>query len=187
MSGKRMLIAGVTGGIGSAVREEAERSGWHVVASLDDEAAHSLDAFVFAVGRCKVMPLSDLTDDVFSEMLKVNCTMFVSMMRKIVAERRYSLSGMRAVVISSVSAVEGWAGGAAYCASKGALSAVCRALHAELKSRRISVKALEPRYVRTRMFYEGAAKMGVPESEAMLPEKFAQQVLQEMEKADESY
>ena len=60
-----------------------------------------------------------------------------------------------------------------YCASKGALSAAARALDAELSPKGISVAALEPRYVLTRMFRDCAGRMGVPEAAALSPESFA--------------
>ena len=80
-----------------------------------------------------------------------------------------------------MSATEGWAGGAAYCASKGALSALCRALDAELAPKRISVRALEPRYVKTKMFDDCAGRMGVDPSLAMDPADFANKALDTLE------
>jgi NAD(P)-dependent dehydrogenase (short-subunit alcohol dehydrogenase family) len=88
---------------------------------------------------------------------------------------------MKVVAVSSVSAVEGWPGGAAYCASKGALSAVCRALDKELSPRRISVEALEPRHVRTAMFERCAGRMGTDPSNALDPDVFARDVLSKLE------
>ena len=81
-----------------------------------------------------------------------------------------------AVAVSSVSATEGWAGGTAYCASKGALSAACRALDRELAAKKIRVRAIEPNHVLTDMFRKGAGRMGVPESAARSPESLAQEV-----------
>ena len=102
-------------------------------------------------------------------------------MRHLVKTARYSPSGMKVVAISSVSAVEGWPGGAASCASKGALSAVCRALDAELAPRKISVEAPEPRHVRTAMFERCAGRMGTDPSNAQDPEVFARNVLSRLE------
>ena len=87
------------------------------------------------------------------------------------------------MAVSSVSAREGWAGGAAYCASKGALSAVARALDAELAPKRIRVEAIEPSHVLTPMFRNGAARMGVPESAAVPPEDVARDILAILAKA----
>ena len=118
-----------------------------------------------------------MTDAEFEETFRVNCGLFVKLMRHVVAGKLNNPKGMRVVAVSSVSATEGWAGGAAYCASKGALSAVCRALDAELKPRKISVVALEPRYVKTRMFDDCAGRMGVDPALAQSPDALAAEIL----------
>ena len=64
---------------------------------------------------------------------------------------------------------------------KGALSALCRALDAELASKGVTVRALEPRYVKTRMFDDCAGRMGVDPSLARAPEDFAGEVLAAIE------
>ena len=184
----RILITGTTGGIGGAVKRAALAAGHAVIEvnrgdfdSLDAARVPQapLDALVFATGTCPVRPLTAMTDAEFEETFRVNCGLFVKLMRRIVGEKLNNPNGMRAVAISSVSATEGWAGGAAYCASKGALSAVCRALDAELKPKRISVVALEPRYVKTRMFDTCAGRMGVDPALAQDPDEFAKEVLHE--------
>ena len=184
----RLLITGTTGGIGGAVKRAALASGHDVVEvnrgdfdSLDAILAPhvSLDALVFTTGACPVRPLTAMTDAEFEETFRVNCGLFVKLMRHVVAGKLNNPKGMRVVAISSVSATEGWSGGAAYCASKGALSAVCRALDAELKPRGISVMALEPRYVKTRMFDACAGRMGVDPALAQDPDEFAKEVLNE--------
>ena len=138
-----------------------------------------LDGIVFTTGTCPVRPLTVMTDAELEETFRVNCGLFVKLMRHVVAGKLNNPKGMKVVAISSVSATEGWAGGAAYCASKGALSAVCRALDAELKPRGISVTALEPRYVKTRMFDDCAGRMGVDPALAQDPDEFAKEVLNE--------
>ena len=189
----KILITGTTGGIGGAVKRtalatgheavEVNRGGWEAVdgplTSGKDSASplRGLDAVVFATGTCPVKPLALTSDALFEETFRVNCGLFVKLMRHIVAERLYSPAGMKVVAISSVSATEGWAGGAAYCASKGALSAVCRALDVELKPKKISVVALEPRYVKTKMFDACAGRMGVDPALAQSPDALAAEIL----------
>ena len=149
------------------------------LASLGGYASplRGLDAVVFSTGTCPVKPFALTSDTLFEETFRVNCGLFVKLMRHIVAERLYSPTGMKVVAISSVSATEGWAGGAAYCASKGALSAVCRALDAELQPKKISVVALEPRYVKTKMFDACAGRMGVDPALAQSPDALAAEIL----------
>ena len=165
----RVLVTGTTGGIGGAVRAAALACGWEV-AEVNRGAFDAplppgpFDALVFATGTCPVKPLAATTDEVLAATFAVNCGLFVKLLRRIVAERLYAPGGMKALAVSSVSAIEGWAGGTAYCASKGALSAACRALDAELRPRGISVRAIEPRYVRTRMFAPEELAVGILEA-----------------------
>ena len=150
-----------------------------------EPAPQCIDAVVFCTGTCPVRPVALTSDELFAETVRVNCGLFLGVMRRIVADKLYSKGGMRVVAVSSVSASEGWPGGAAYCASKGALSAMCRAMDAELKGKGISVRAVEPRYVRTSMFAACAGRMGVPVSQAVAPEALAEEIMGEVE-ADES-
>ena len=180
----RLLVTGTSGGIGGAVKEaalarghevvEVNRADWRGDAPLDG----AFDAVVFATGTCPVKPLEALSDGEFAETVAVNCGYFVRLMRRLVSERLYAPGGMKVVAVSSVSATEGWAGGVAYCASKGALSAACRALDAELKPRGISVRAIEPRYVKTRMFDACAGRMGVDPNLAQDPKALAEEILE---------
>lgn len=183
----QILVTATTGGIGGAVARAAREAGHSVsVANRADFAAQQIlpddsprfGAVVFATGMCPVAPLSATTDELFMETVRVNCGLFLRLVREIVRRKLYSPDGTKIVAVSSVSATEGWAGGSAYCASKGALSALCRALDAELKPRGISVAALEPRYVATAMFDSCAGRMGVPRSEAVPPEEFAVELLE---------
>ena len=182
----KILVTGTTGGIGGAMKRAACAAGHEVVevnrGDFDALDAALLphapfDALVFTTGTCPVRPLGAMTDEEFEETFRVNCGLFVKLMRHVIGKRLNSPEGMRVVAISSVSATEGWAGGAAYCASKGALSAVCRALDAELKPKNVSVVALEPRYVKTRMFDACAGRMGVDPALARDPDDLAREIL----------
>jgi len=135
------------------------------------------DGVAYTVGVCPVVPLARLDEASFAETMRVNCGGFVALMRAFAARGAHAEGGAAAVAVSSVSAREGWAGGTAYCASKGALSAVARALDAELAPKRIRVEAIEPSHVLTPMFRNGAARMGVPESAAIPPEAVAADIL----------
>ena len=185
---RRILITGTTGGIGSAVKRAALAAGDEVVEVNREDFSNlshlshfsHFSSLVFCTGTCPVKPLTQTADEDFAETVRVNCGLFVKLMREIVAAKLYDPDGMRVVAVSSVSATEGWPGGAAYCASKGALSAVCRALDAELKPKGISVVALEPRYVKTRMFDAVAGRMGVDPARAQDPDDFAKEVLKKI-------
>ena len=182
----RILVTGTTGGIGGAVKRAALAAG-HEVAEVNrgdfdtfpSKGSDPIDGIVFTTGTCPVRPLTAMTDTEFEETFRVNCGLFVKLMRHVVAGKLNNPKGIKVIAVSSVSATEGWTGGAAYCASKGALSAVCRALDVELKPRGISIVALEPRYVKTRMFDGCAGRMGVDPALARDPDDFAKEVLNE--------
>lgn len=183
----KILITGTTGGIGGAVEAAAKADGHDTIpfnradfAKLADGTAQipaGLDGIVFATGCCPVAPVTRTSDELFAETFRVNCGLFLALIRHVVKARLYSPEGMRIIAVSSISAQEGWAGGAAYCASKGALSALCRALDAELAPRKISVAAIEPRHVKTRMFDECAGRMGVDPATALPPASIAADIL----------
>jgi short-subunit dehydrogenase len=187
----RILVTGTSGGIGGAVKRAAVAAGHEAVELNRDGFADlsaalppgpaAFDAVVFATGCCPVKPLTRMSDAEFTGTFEVNCVLFVRLVRHLVKTAQHSSHGMKVVAVSSVSAVEGWPGGAAYCASKGALSAVCRALDKELAPRKISVEALEPRHVRTAMFERCAGRMGTDPSSALDPEVFARDVLSKLE------
>lgn len=185
----RILLSGSSGGIGAAVKAAALARGDEVTElnRADYEtgnprllAGGPFDAFVFATGMCPVKPLALTSDALFMETTTVNCGYFLKVLREIVAEKLYAKDGFTALAVSSVSASEGWPGGAAYCASKGALSALCRAADAELRAKKIRVKAIEPRYVKTRMFDACAGRMGVSPTEARDPKDLAEEILNEL-------
>lgn len=183
----KIAITGTTGGIGGAVKKLALSLGHEVIDINRDDFKSlfpgsgfpdgMLDAVVFCTGVCPVKPVALSSDELFVDTFKVNVGLFLKLMRHIVSERLYNPQGMATIALSSVSAHEGWPGGAAYCASKGALSAMCLAMDAELKAKRIRVKALEPRYVRTKMFDQCAGRMGVDPSLAEDPAALALKIL----------
>lgn len=137
------------------------------------------DGVVYCAGVCPVTPLARLDLAALEETMRVNCGGFVATMRAFAAKGAHAEKAW-SVAVSSVSATTGWAGGTAYCASKGALSAAARALAVELAPKGIKVTAIEPEYVLTDMFRRGAGRMGVPESKAESPETVAARLLDGM-------
>jgi NAD(P)-dependent dehydrogenase (short-subunit alcohol dehydrogenase family) len=187
----RMLVTGTSGGIGAAVRDAAQARNHEVVEfNRADFDAFSqgpnpsfpegvFDAVVFCTGVCPIKPAVLTSDELFAETIRINCGLFLKLIRHIVSQRLYTPNGLKIVAVSSISVSVGWPGGAAYCASKGALSALCRALDAEFSSKKISVKALEPSHIRTKMFYDTAGRMGVDPATALDPADFALQIIKE--------
>ena len=133
----------------------------------------TLDALVWATGTCPIGTFALFGEEKIREAMEVNFFLFVRTIHWLVKHQK---SPLKVAVVSSVSANEGWAGGSAYCASKGALSAFVRSLQAELATRRFKFTLFEPRHVATKMFFNGAARMGV--RDAIPPEVFAQSILE---------
>ena len=195
---RRMLVVGSSGGIGRSVVAAATERGWTCVGADRHSECHldlsdrdglemelvrlfaergPFDAVVYAAGVCPVAPLATLDAETLAFVQFVNCDAFILLAKAYAALGAHPRGGGVMVAVSSVSAREGWAGGAAYCASKGALSAAARALDVELAPKRIALRVVEPGHVLTDMFRRGAGRMGVPESAAMKPADLAERIL----------
>lgn len=189
-----VLITGVAGGIGSATAETFARSDWHVVgvdkkstAELPDVAHFiqadisqpelvprvlaevsadegRLDALVnnAAVQICK--PLLETSLDEWDLTMDSNVRAVL-----LLTQAAYPLlkgSGGAIVNVSSVHAVATSTGLAAYAASKGALSAMTRAMALELAKDNIRVNAVLPGAVDTDMLRTGLTRGHVEENKA---------------------
>jgi len=130
-------------------------------------ACGPLDGLVHAAGVSTVEPVSVFDAPRFEAMTRLNCTVFLELMRNLArpASRRERFS---AVAVSSVSAAVGWSGGVAYCAGKGALSSAVRALATDLAPRGIRVNAVCPSNIRTPLFEAGAGRLDDEASRAAL-------------------
>ena len=91
-----------------------------------------------------------MTDDQFKGVLDVNLIAPFMLMRAVVPfmmKRRYG----RIINMASIVGVMGNAGQANYCASKGGLIAMSKAVAAEMASRGVTVNCVAPGFVQTRM------------------------------------
>lgn len=120
------------------VRELADRAG-------------KLEGLVHAAGVCPAMPIGVMDSASLRDSVATNYFAFMELM-KIYSKKKYANEGFSAVAISSVSSEVGWAGGALYSGSKGALSAAVRALALELAPKRTRVNAVCPSNIKTPMF-----------------------------------
>lgn len=112
------------------------------------EESGALDGLVSAAGVSCVVPTGLVSEPRFESVMRVNCHVFVELMNQY-AGRRFRADRFSAVAVSSVSSRAGWAGGTAYCASKGALSAAVRAMAVELAGKGVRVNAVCPSSVDT--------------------------------------
>lgn len=110
-----------------------------------------LDGLVHAAGIGPAMPLAAVDLQEARRVMGVNWLSFLALMKHC-AKKRVAEPGFSTVVISSVSALAGWAGGSVYAGSKGAVSATVRTLAIELASKGIRVNAVCPSNIKTPMF-----------------------------------
>lgn len=104
---------------------------------------------VCAAGFGKFGACLDLSDGEISDMIDLNCKAVVRSCRVAVP---YMKGGSRIIVMGSSSAFQPLPEFNLYAATKAFVVSFCRALHAELKDRGISVTAVCPGFVRTEFF-----------------------------------
>ncbi len=122
-----------------------------------------LDILVNNAGINPVVASSlDVTEAYYDQMMGVNARgmFFVAQaaMRSMVPRRRGSI-----VNIGSVSGLIGWGGSSIYCASKGSVMALTRALATELAPHNIRVNAVAPGSVDTPMVANNLNRLADPE------------------------
>lgn len=122
-------------------------------------AAGPISGLVHAAGICPICRIGAMDPAEMTAAFKLNAQTFLELMRHY-AKAVNRADKLSVVAISSVSAQAGWAGGAAYCATKGALSASVRALALELAPKGVRVNAVSPANIRTPMTDENAANAG---------------------------
>lgn len=133
------------------------------VRELVDKAG-PCDGLVHAAGVSRTIPAGMIPGDALTKAGSVNCGAFIVLMNLFAKKAHRRDSTFSAVVVSSVSASAGWAGGTVYCATKGAVSAAVRALAVELAPQGVRVNAVSPAGIDTPL-YEVQVKMN-PEAAA---------------------
>jgi NAD(P)-dependent dehydrogenase (short-subunit alcohol dehydrogenase family) len=171
LDGRRVLVTGAAGGIGTAIVRKLTESGAEVfatdalagggihpldVASEHDveeafRAAGALTDVVHAAGICRTSPVADQDLAWWNRILEVNLTGTFLVGRE---AARTLPDGGTIVFIASVSGVTGDPFFGAYCASKFGVVALTQVLARELGSRGIRVNAVCPGGVRTAMSAE---------------------------------
>ena len=122
------------------------------------ESAGKIDGLVHAAGIAPMCPAGMLDKDTVDSVMGVNYYSFLELM-KCYSKKKHRGERLSVVAVSSVSYAAGWAGGVAYCGSKGALSASVRALAMELAPKGIRVNAVCPSNIKTPLYDAGASDM----------------------------
>ena len=172
LSGKRVVVLGATGAIGSSILRQLRSSQAHPLAfgrspeklaTLSEVAAEShvldlrnpdeweatiaalapVDGLVVATGSLEVLPFSLLTAEKFSASLETNVVAPAAFLRSLLRAKKLN-QGASVVFIGSISGIRGASGHAAYSASKSALLGLVRTLALELAPRKIRVNLVSP-------------------------------------------
>jgi acetoacetyl-CoA reductase/3-oxoacyl-[acyl-carrier protein] reductase len=179
LRGKAALVTGGAGGIGSAIVARLVEAGARV-ASLDrsgspeiegttplscdlrdsraveaalsnlDAAFGRLDVVVHAAGITRDGVLWKLSDDDWSEVMRVNLDSAFLVLRA-AAPRLRRAGGGSIVLVSSINGERGKFGQANYAASKAGLNGLARSAARELGAFGIRVNAVAPGFIRTPM------------------------------------
>jgi L-xylulose reductase len=114
-------------------------------------ATSPIDLLVNCAGTTTLCPFLDLTPDLFNEMMTVNAMAPIVISQEIVRDMIKRGCKGAIVNVSSMAALVGLASQTAYCASKGALDAITRAMAVELGPHSIRVNAINPTVTLTPM------------------------------------
>ena len=165
-----MLVTGIAGGIGAATGRRFSEGGWRV-AGLDQRAisvdewltvagdvrigadcARAVDAVLERFGRIDALvntagvwregPVESMSDQDFDAVIDVNLKGTFAMCRAAIPTLRKAEGVI--VNLSSDAGIQGNTGAAAYCASKGAVSLLTKALALELAPHGVRVNAVCP-------------------------------------------
>ena len=112
---------------------------------------------VHAAGHHLVSPLRNIEESSFSDLLKINVTVFFELAKAVCHKKNIDVRGGSLVAIASMAAVTGDVGLSQYGAAKGALISAVRSLALECAPRKIRFNCISPAMVQTPMFQKLAA------------------------------
>lgn len=163
------LVAEIEAADGRAIAVQADLADPATPARLFDAAEGAfggVDVLVNNAGVMELGPLADMTDEAFARQTSINLDSVFRSMRE--AARRLRDGGR---IVSFSSSVVGLyqPGYGVYAATKAAVEAMTHVLAKELGGRRITVNAVAPGPVETRLFLEGKSEQQVRAIAAMNP------------------
>ena len=180
LAGKRALISGGLGGIGRKVAERFAAEGAQL-ALADAEMGESpvpgarcyaadlsrvsecrrlaaeveadlgdIDLLVNCVGVFEQMSFDETTEENWDRNVDINLKGVFFLIQAVAPQMRRR-GGGRVVNVTSIAASQGFASAQAYCAAKGGLLNLTRALAMALAPDRVNVNAVAPGFIRTQM------------------------------------
>jgi 3-oxoacyl-[acyl-carrier protein] reductase len=163
------LVAEIEAAGGHAIAVQADLADPATPSRLFDAAEHAfggVDILVNNAGVMELGPLAEVTDEAFARQTAINLGSVFRSLRE--AARRLRDGGR---IVSFSSSVVGLyqPGYGVYAATKAAVEAMTHILAKELGSRRITVNAVAPGPVETRLFLEGKSEQQVRAIAAMNP------------------
>ena len=166
--GARIVVAGRTRAEIDAVA--AELGGLAIVMDVADRAsivaglaavaagAGSIDILVNNAGAAESAPLHRTSDELWDRLMAVNATSTFTLCRALIPPMVARGHG-RVVNVASNAGLTGYAYSAAYCAAKHAVVGLTRALALEVARTAVTVNAVCPGFVRTRIVDESIARI----------------------------
>jgi NAD(P)-dependent dehydrogenase (short-subunit alcohol dehydrogenase family) len=118
-----------------------------------------LEGLVHCAGTQLIRPLRLLTEAEVEGLMSVNFTAALMLAKAFRQREVRAPSGSSVVFVSSVMGMVGAAGRSVYCASKGALDSLARALALECAREGIRVNCVAPGYVKTEMLRQAEATL----------------------------
>lgn len=163
------LVAEIEGSGGHAIAVQADLADPATPARLFDVAEQAfggVDILVNNAGVMELGPLAEVSDEAFARQMSINLDSVFRSLRE--AARRLHEGGR---IVSFSSSVIGLyqPGYGVYAATKAAVEAMTHILAKELGSRRITVNAVAPGPVETRLFLDGKSEQQVRAIAAMNP------------------
>ncbi|MBW7968104.1 SDR family oxidoreductase [Bradyrhizobium sp. BR 10289] len=163
------LVAEIKAAGGRAVAVQADLADPATPARLFDAAEQAfggVDILVNNAGVMELGPLAEMTDEAFARQTSINLDSVFRSLRE--AARRLRDDGR---IVNFSSSVVGLyqPGYGVYAATKAAVEAMTHVLAKELGSRRITVNAVAPGPVETRLFLDGKSEQQVRAIAAMNP------------------
>ena len=133
------------------VHDVTDPAQWDAVFAAIEAEHGRLDVLVNNAGIALVIPLSEMTSAQWQRQLSVNLDSVFEGARRAVALMRKGGGGGSIINISSTAGLTGIPGGAAYCASKGGVRLMSKALAVECGRDGIRVNSVHPGMILTNM------------------------------------